>query len=335
MNNKKIIEDKRTRTEIIQDNFFKYLEKRKITSAKYAKVHNLSPSIVSRWKNYEGKMSAEHIFEATKYFGISTNDLYYTDLEKKQISAFSDPSYDPIIAQQHVDVKMLTDSFSRPSDIVSTTIALSVVMVIISFFIVKYSAFWSLLLLFIPFGAKSYFNSEFGIRKTFSINYLDDVYYNLKNSKDEYFIIKVLLHVASLILAIISFGILNTKIDVLPENNIYDMYMLTIIIIFVHIIVNFVTLFIRQREYKESIYDNEIRNYHANLINFYVALLMFCYVVVLQSLTFSRNWGLLIITFIIVGFSYFEFYLTSKKYSEYKLVYEEYGKEIRELFPKN
>ena len=117
-------EEEKDRMEIIHKNFFSYLKERGITQAKYAEDNALNKTILSKWKNNTSKMSPEQIFQAAQYLEITVNDLCYSSEEKKKIEVLKDKKYDPILAQQQINIKLLNREFKKPIRVFGGTLFL-------------------------------------------------------------------------------------------------------------------------------------------------------------------------------------------------------------------
>ncbi len=334
MKETKLIDDKRQRSEIIHDNFFKYLKKRKISQSKYAFNSKVSESTISKWKNNSSHMNEEHIKQAADILEITVNDLFYSDEEKKKISVLRDSPYEPIMANQQIQINMMQNFFKNPTMIFSNTILLSIIIAIIMLFVTKYSPYWCLLGLYIPLFACKDFKYVFSNEKTYSINYLDDVYYYITNEKNQHFTVITLLHSIQTMLLIICF------VKIIPfvseSTSFSDVYFLFSIADFIIVIVSVITLLIFNEKYlKQKIYDNEIRGYLTKLVNMYSNAILIIFASSILAVAFNDMWYIIFMVFFSFGLSILEFVLTSKKYSEYKMVYEAFEREPRELFPNN
>lgn len=326
-----------SRIDIIHNNFFKYLKKKGITQHKYSLDNNIPESTISKWrKGIDSHMNEEHIIQAAKYFNISVNMLFYTEQELKELKFKDDDNmYEPVLAQEHIKVKLLSNSFKNPLNVVYTTSGLALILAFIIFLIVRnYNEYWSLLALIIPIGGAYYFKDEFGIEKTYSINYLDDIYYKIDEQKNQYIKIIDLIHIFINILSIL------LNIILLFTNSYSNKEIKIKVLIFISIIVFLIisngTLLFRQRKFKKEIYPDELSNYRASLVNYYISITLSTLMVSLLCIDFCRNGYYLFFIIIFPIISYIEFMLVSKKYSEYKLVYfDQKNNKIIELFHNN
>ncbi len=264
---------KLSRSEVIHNNFFRELEKRKITNAKYARDNNLDKTILSKWKKMTTTMSIEQVHQAASYFNITTNDLYYSLAEKKRIQLLSsNPDYNIIKAQQTIEIKMYTTQFKYPFDIIKIILFAFVLTTTIALFLSKSSGFWLFVLLVIPLVGYQFYKTEFGITKTFIVNYLDDIYYKMEKPQNQYFITNLLLHFFSFFLVVSSFVLLVYK-DTPSDKNLETMMIFLLLSIAAYGIVIIFTFLVNQPALKEEIYDNEIMPHAFSMVNFYMSLL--------------------------------------------------------------
>lgn len=88
-------------------------------------------------------------------------------------------------------------------------------------------------------------------------------------------------------------------------------------------------------EFKGQIYDWEIDLYKWSLANLYFSFCLFSSGMSLLAIYFVNTWYFSLFTNIIFVIELIYFLIISKKYSEYSLVYSEYGKGERLLFTEN
>lgn len=124
--------------------------------------------------------------------------MFGIESQSKSVEVLKIRKYDPIMDQQQVKIKLLNPSFERPSEILSQVIGITIVLMVIIYFISKFSAFYSLMSLFIPMFIAYDMKSSFGIEKTYIINYLDDIYYEIKDENNNKLNILQLLRVCSI-----------------------------------------------------------------------------------------------------------------------------------------
>lgn len=327
-------EEEKDRMKIIHKNFFSYLKERGITQVKYAADNTLDKSTLSRWKNNTGKMSPEQIFQAAEYLGITVNDLCYSFEEKKKIEVLKDKKYDPILAQQQIKVKLLNREFKKPIRVFGRTLFYAIFISVIVFFIVQFSGLWSLLLLSIPLIGSIYFKMDFAQEKIFLINYLDDVYYKIDKRNNQYkkwYYLLLGLSFFLMILFILLFAQFHAD-----NENLTILFACVIIFLIIYGIINLLSILSTNiSSFKEKIYDWEIEGYTWSLAKLYFSFCLLSSGISLLVLDFKHTWYFTLLTSIIFIIEIIEFYIVSKKYSEYKLVYSEYEKDERLLFPEN
>lgn len=102
-------------------------------------------------------------------------------------------------------------------------------------------------------------------KKTFTINYLDDIFYEIKNDKNETFIINIIFHLLSLLLTAAGFILFIFK--KFPEDsNLEPMYIVLFLTFIINLLVTILSLAARNKKMKKEIYDNKIQSYNASLI---------------------------------------------------------------------
>lgn len=327
-------DEEKDRMKIIHKNFFSYLKERGITQVKYAIDNTLDKSTLSRWKSNTGKMSPEQIFQAAEYLGITINDLCYTLEEKKKIEVLKDKNYDPILAQQQIKIRLLKREFQKPLRVFGVTFFYAILISIVVFFVVQFSGFWSLLLLSIPIAGKFYFKTDFAQEKIFLINYLDDVYYKIEKKDNQfkkwcYFL--RFLSISSIVIIFVLFSQFKTK-----NENLISLFACVIIFLSLYGGVNFLSMLTTKiSTLKEKIYDWEIEVYTWSLAKLYFSLCLLFSGTSLLAIDFANTWYFTLFTSSIFIIELIQFLIVSKKYSEYSLVYLEYGKGERLLFPEN
>ena len=294
--------------------------------------NNLSISTISKWKNNTSCMNEEHIVQAAKYFKISVNQLYYTELELKELNVSGDLSYDPIMAQQQVKINLLSFSFKNPGDLILLpTMVMVAIALIFSLFLKDIDFLWLLVLLAFPFFAKVCFNKDFGISKTYTINYLDDLYYKIENVNNQYFKISILLRASSIIIVLLYALLLLGKKSISQTQSL--IYLLLLFISVATLVIMLLCLiFGSYKKLKEEVYVNEMDGYYSSVTNYFIGLTFACSILSTFSYDIASNWYDLF--FLVVPIiCYIDLKLVSKKHLEYKLMYFDYqNNTIRELF---
>ena len=311
-----------SRIEIIHENFFKYLEKSKVTQKKYSVDNNVSVSTISKWKTNTSCMNEEHIVTAAKYFKISVNQLYYTEQELKELKVSEDVSYDPIIAQHHVKIKFFNDSFKKPFSTVLIQIIVSVILVLFIILTGILKCPESILLLFgvLIIGFLSFISTH--RIETFNINYLDEIFYRIENTKNKNFVLELVLSIFQSILSLlIVVSLLFLKVK--SEDNI-TMVMITFFLGLFALCLMIVGIFLNEKELGELYYDIITPSLQFSYINFHMGLVMSSACICLVPLDLQNNWYLLF-SIIIPVLGYIKYHLTLKKYAEYKIVYYEHS----------
>ncbi|NLN80774.1 MAG: hypothetical protein GX132_05255 [Erysipelotrichia bacterium] len=277
-------------------------------------------------------MSTEQVHQAAEYFKITANDLYYSLAEKKKIHILaSNPEYNVIKASQPIETKIYTTQFENPFTLLIIILLAFVLTTIIAFFLSKASGFWLFILFVIPITGYQLYKTEFGVTKTFIVNYLDDIYYKIEKPKNQYFVANLMLHFCVLSLVISSFILLVFKETPIDKNT-ETMLAFLLLSIVTYVVIILFTFLTHQTSIKEEIYDNEILPHTFSMVNFYMSLLPLSIGICVLHSNFKQYWYIVLILLFASLFSLVEYLLTTKKYSEYKLVYKEDDKEEIELF---
>jgi uncharacterized membrane protein len=187
--------------------------------------------------------------------------------------------------------------------------------------------------LIIPIVSLYDFKSTFGVEKTYMINYLDDVYYSIKNDKNKYYDVCFIFHLLSILLICISeLIIINDKFYI---DNYFDYSVLLIFGGIAIMVISIATLFYSQKKMKQKIYQHEIKGYTSKLITVIANAVFTVFAIGLMVYDVKKCWHIVLLAIIALIFTIVEFVLTSKKYAEYTLVYKKYGEDEVELFPEN
>lgn len=334
-NNIKIVEDNRSRPQIISDNIVYYIKKNNMKQVDFYMSLGINKQDFSKKKNTKGSsFSTDEIYLAAKILNVTVNDLYYSEEEKKEISVLKEEKYNPIMAQKQIEIKHLNSSFKDPSSVLAIVLSSTLLLSVIDGFLVKESPFWILLALLIPLLFSYDFKSSFGIEKTYMINYLDDVYYKMKDEKNKYYDICFITHTVSILLICSSLLLLICD-DYYIESHV-DYSILFIITGFIILIFSCVILFFySEKKMKKKIYQHEIKGYKAKLNNVVANAVFTVFAIGLTCLNLNKCWYIGLMAIISLILSVIGFILTSKKYSEYTLVYQKYGEDEVELFPED
>ena len=330
--NNKFIQTK-TRREIISANIENLINERNMSTTEFQEKMGLTKQDYYKKKNLDGSsFNEEDIMKAAKIFDVTINDIYYDNEEKKSVEVLKIRKYDPIMAQQQVKIKLLNPSFEKPSEILSQIIILTIILMILVYFVSKYSAFYSLISLFIPMCIAYDMKSSFGIEKTYIINYLDDIYYEIKEENNNKLNLMRILRLISISIVFILSCIL-CFIDV--EKALVTPLLMYLISTLIAMTIGLICFFAYiPKKFKKKIYQNEIKGYYASLV--YLIAISVTNVFATNLFSLNRNyWYITLISIISMIIASNEFVITSKKYNEYKLMYEEFNQKERELFPRN
>lgn len=316
----------------VTNNFFHYLEHKKITQKQYADDNLLNQSLLSKWKKGDSSLTLDQVIQAAKYFSITVNDLVYSDKEKKHLEVLSDKSYDPIIAQQSLKVKIYGNTFKKPLRLVLRCILIFTIITFMMYMLRNNSPFYLLLtVLGLPLLLWMIRENSFKERN-FIINYLDDIFYYRIEPMNGHYIQSIVIRFVSF-LSIFYYSTLITKVNstVDIEYGLLATLILSLIVLVVSFISSITDL---PRKFKQKIEDYEITGYYSSL--FY--LLVHLWILTIASLLCIYNLKLyypsLIISAIMFGFNTIDFTVLSKEYSKYELMYQENDKDPRNLFPK-
>lgn len=330
--NSKFIQTK-SRREIISANIENLIDERNMTTTEFQEKMGISKQDYHKKKIVDGSSyNEDEIMKAAKIFDVTINDIYYDKEEKKSIEVLKIRKYDPIMAQQQVKIKLLNPSFERPSEILSQVIGITIILMVIIYFISKYSVFYSLMSLFIPIFIAYDMKSSFGIEKTYIINYLDDIYYEIKDENNNKLNLLQILRFFSIIIVFIPCFILTfTGVD----NEFISSLSMYSISTLITMVIGIVCLFVFiPKKFKKKIYQNEIKGYYASLV--YLISISITNVFATNLFSINKNfWYIIMSAIISMIIASIEFVITSKKYNEYNLMYEEYNQKERELFPKD
>lgn len=244
------------------------------------------------------------------------------------------PDYIPIKAKHVVEIKMYEKQFKHPFYLLLLLLFfIFVILTVITFFASKLSGFWMFLLFLIPILGYLYYKEEFSLKKTFIVDYLDDIYYKIDDSKNQYYAINLILHLISLFSAIISIVLLFQK-NSFVDRNLETMTIFLLLGMILYMVANFFTLLTQQRYFKTEIYDNEISPHTSSMVNVFMAFLSLAIGICFLYQYFNDYWYVIMPLLATTIFSTGEYLLTTKKYSEYRMVFKEHNNEIKDLFPR-
>lgn len=320
-----------SRQEIIHQNFFIYLKKTKKSMISYAKEHNIDRTTLSKWKSNKTNMSAEQIYEAALYFKVTVNDLYYTEKEKKKLRVLSEDSYQPILAQESKTLLFYGDSFKRPAKVIIPLLVMFMIIAVLSYFLMKGSSYWLLINLG-TLAAAYFFNKQtIATKKTFIINYLDEIYYQRENEKNRFLKSAIIIQAGVLISTLLSLLFLGALIS---KNQQETLLPATIyfFVVFIFGFTIFLIFFNYPFKFKKRSYDNKLFGYNFLVFKLTLAICQLAIATIIfiyQSHAFLINFIFSVLIFILIVI---DFILISKEYSLYQIYYEENEKEPCVLF---
>jgi len=329
MDNKKIKIDSKNP---VVNNFFNYLKLMGKKQKEYAKENMIDESTLSKWKKGETSPSVDQIKQAAKYFGITVNDLVYDEKEKKNLEVLADKSYDPILAQQSVKVKLYGHFFNKPLKVLLFCfLAFSVLMLMV--YVLRSSSpyFSSLILLGIPLSMRAIYINSFD-EKTFIINYLDDIYYRRIESLNRLYSLSMVLRILSLLS---TFYYITLYKDFGLATDVQRGLLITLmVLIMVLMFGSIIAITELPKKFKLEIYDNEITGYNSSKFSLIIHFSIFSVAVMFAMYDFNYYMTFLTVSFVFLVLNSLDFVNISLEYAKYTLMYQENNKNPRELFPK-
>lgn len=317
---------------VIINNFFTYLEQKSITQKKYATDNNIDQSLLSKWKSGDSSPTVEQLKQAAIYFGITVNDLIYTEKEKKHLEVLLDKSYDPIIAQQSINVKLYDDFFKKPVKVIIFCLLIFSLLVFMVFVLRNNSSFYSLLIpLGIPFATWAIYVNSFE-EKTYIINYLDDIFYRRNESINKFYSKSMIIRIIS-VFTVFYYTTLFVNFES-STNTEKGLLTTLVVLLMILIFSSIVAITDLPKKFKLEIYDNEIAGYNSSKLFLIVHFSIFSISVLFSIYNFTEYMLFFIVSSIILFLNSFDFLKVSFEYSKYVLVYQENDKNPRELFPK-
>lgn len=313
--------------EIVAYNFKRFLAESDIKQKEYAEKHNIDPSVVSKWINGVRPMTMSEVKAAAETFGVTVNDFCYAGAERKKLEV-KNSKYHPIMAQQTIETRLFEDEFSKPFNKIAIVLVSFVLTIVISLFLINKSPFWSLIILFGFVYLYNFLKKEFGTKKTFVINYVDEIFYYRNESKNKKFIPTLLMHIIS-VLVLIDLLFLYALFF---EKSIDDLISINILIVLCAVVVNIFSFTGIYKNYDKIMYHNETSSYNMSLINLCSNLSVVGFSFTLIVTHFEKYWFVILISIIPLILAVFEFKYTCQNYEEYKLVYKKDNNKIEELF---
>ena len=315
--------------EIVAENFKNNLKMSGKSQKDYALEHNLDPTTVSKWINNKQPMAVSDIKDAANTFGLTMNDFCYSQHEKKRIHV-KNSEYHPSMAQQSVETRLFNDELRKPFRSIFIVLFAFLLSFMFALIFIKFSPFWSFLIFNGFIYLFSYIKKDFGTKKTFIINYLDDIYYYRENPKNSNFKIMLIMHLLSGLLIFI----VMCLFALLYKDNNDTLTAINMCVSLFGLPINIITYLGVNKRYSKVMYHNEIIGYKLSLFNLFACLTIFFFSLLQFSICISNSWHIVIISIIPLILAVFEFKLTCKNYSQYRLVYQNDGGKREELFSK-
>lgn len=334
LSEKKNVFANRNRYEIIVDNIDKIIKEKEYSRKYVSELLGVSQATFSKkMKNMGSTFSVEELYEIAEILSVSVDEIYYTTKELVASSINKDKKFKAIPAQKIETIKLLEPMFSGYKSNIFNIILTVILYIGIIMFAAKYSTYWLFLSYSLPI---IYFSSyKKSIKKTtFSINYLDDIYYLIKDTKFKNYRYYIVLHILQLLVSLIAFVILifivrNNILIIVPE-----LFIICIISFNLLMIFNVLTLIhINYFKFKEKIYDNYIENYYLTLINVLINAVIFVVMFSLLLISTYKIFYLFLLALLMFSFSILEYIIVSKKYCEYHLIYHKYKGHVTKLYP--
>lgn len=318
---------------VVVENFLKYLKKKGITQKKYAQDNNMDKSIPSKWKKGDSSPTLDQVMQAAKYFEITVNDLVYSEKEKKKIQVLADKSYDPIIAKQSLKITLYKDIFKKPGKVIILCFFLFFLLLSILYILREISLLYILIfMLYIPYCIKI-INNIFTQKKTYIVNYLDDIFYQRDNKKNSSYIWSIIIRTISFFQGLY-YVTLYIGIDFSQANKIQKGLLVALLFMLIFLIFSiFFSIIELPKKFKLEIYDNEFQGYYSTIFILLVQFVIVSIFVRYVFFEFLKYYPYLIMSIFALTINILDFIMISREYSKYMLVYKENDKEPRELFP--
>jgi len=317
-------------TDIFWENFDRQLKLKSMSQKDFAIKHGMHNSKITKWKNGDQIPDIVEIRKIADHFNINVNDLLYSEKEKIGMDRLKDLSYKPISASQSISIRIFDNYFRNYKYII--------VWILFSFAIICGMTYFMTLnneiAIFISIFSIPVYNymvmPVFTKKKHYIIDHLDLIYYEMNNSKNNYLSKSVIIKIINVLLSLIIFSLvknINNSIEI-------ERYILTGLIFMILYFIFAATYgFLElKKEYKKKITDREIAPYKTVLMMLLVNTVLFYFLIILSVVNPSVYIPYLIIVSAMYILSIIDFILISKKYAEYKLMYESYLKPPRELY---
>jgi hypothetical protein len=206
------------------------------------------------------------------------------------------------------------------------------ILIVISFsFQDKYENISYIILLGLPIAllltGKNIFES-----KTYIINYLDDIFYQRDESSNNYYKFSFIIRTIS-VLAIFYYTSLYTNIANMNgiSREILGPFAFAMMILLFSFILAILEL---SKKYELKIYDDEIYSYKSTKLFLLTHFCIVSFAILLVVDNLSNYLELLIVSIILFLLNGIDFYLVSKSFGKYYLVYQKDEDKPRKLFSK-
>ncbi|MFI3261182.1 MAG: hypothetical protein R3Y13_05690 [bacterium] len=318
------------RNSTIVTNFFYYLNTLDISQVKYELDNNLPKGIVSKWKSNKVSIGIEQIYQAAKYFSVTPNDIFYSNEEKLQISILNRDEYEAIEVEKIQEVKVVFPTIKKAYIQIIVFSIISVILFFSSFL----SPFFIFYPIFVPFLASSCSASIyiFSPKRSFSIHYLDNIRFIMKNTNNNYYLVLRFMKFITILL-FLTVIILNIFYSSIYKNNddlsykFFMVYSVTSLFYFGYSIFSFLKVpkqFNKMYDEHSDPFKRTLYFVCINSINFSFTLMFFI---------INNGPLLLVFSTIILLLSVVELILIGKKMLSYRYMCEKQNGDVVELYP--
>lgn len=321
------------RRRVILANFAYYLKKKDVTAKKYCEDNLLDVTTISKWRSGRSFLTIEQLEQAAHYFGITVNDLMYSEEEKKHIEVLADKQYNPILAKESREIRMIDRIFRKPLLFLIPAV-IYIIVGLICFFSSKSSPFWvflGLAPLLITFFT---YDDSLGDRRTFQIPYEDDIFYRMENPKNQFYPAEIVLTLVSALSFLFSVVWLSHTTSQVASENGLVFWLFNLVSSCFAGVSCIVLLFIVKDKIKSEIYSFETGGFTARVVPVYLSLTNLCFAACYAYSFWTIEWPIVVSGGISFFLALAEYFVVCKKYSEYVLVYKENGKDPRPFYSK-
>lgn len=317
--------------EVIIQNVLHLLEEKKIKQIELATFLNIDSSTISRWKKSETKINVDQLKAIADFFDVSVEQLIRTEKERIALHQPSKEGEKPYIPQQIIQFRVFDLVFENPYMVLFILIGFAIFNVVYAFSIQGHDVNLMYFIMASPVAA--YFTTSYFLitKKTYIINYLDDIFYRMEDVKNPYFFHTIFLTAIGMVGYFIYLLIIVRHLQRLDMNQ--DIYALLVLALLLGFIFSVPLFFSNRKKFKQEIYHHELDHYKDHLKLLMISLFQLSFLFIYELLGVPTNvtlWALGSFIFIINSAA---FYLVSKALSRYKLIYEEHGRGRHEMYP--